>query len=238
MVLQCHASGKTLFFAWLSWGCMTCASLVVQGSSSVLEVKRSKVKFNVVLDTTCSDCQHWVSDQFNPLWNDDDFQQVILENFDLKFLAHSVTMHKQGPLLNQVLNCAQHQLGIEVFLESLFCWEGNVDAWVPIPGSDRFQEHQLNVTNLMVQCFPGDALQSLATCAAEDNSTINAFPLPAGFNEVPWLVVGATTYSMAGDDSGVYHLKNLLCQKVPDNEKPASCSQSHSLMTEHVHLHS
>lgn len=183
-----------------------------------------KTPFNVVLDTTCSDCQHWVSDQFKPLWNEEDFQQVILQNFDLKFLAHSVTRHTQGPLLNRVLNCAQHQLEIAVFVESLFCWEGNVDAWVPIPGSDRFQEHQLNVTNLMVQCMPGDALQSLATCAAEDTSAINAFPLPAGFNEVPWLVVGANTYSMAGDDSGVYHLKTLLCQQVPDNETLASCS--------------
>lgn len=206
----------------------------------MLNVQRSRAKtpFNVVLDTTCSDCQQWVSDQFKPLWNANDFRQVILQNYDLKFLAHSVTRHKQGPLLNRVLNCAQHQLEIAVFVESLFCWEGNVDAWVPIPGSNRFQEHQLNVTNLMVQCMPGDALQSLATCAAEDTSSINAFSLPSGFNEVPWIVVGTTTYTMAGKDSGVYHLRNLLCQQVPDSAMPASCSLSQSLIAERFDLHS
>lgn len=204
---------KLVFFGWLSCGCTTCASLLVEDSS--LERRSVKTPFHVVLDTTCSDCQNWVAGQFRPLWVDDNFrQEVIQPNFELKFLAHSVTRHQQGPLLNSILNCAHRQLDFNVFLEALFCWEGNVQAWVPLPGSKYFKEQQLNITNLMVMCMPEDSLSSLATCAAGYTSDIDAFSLPADFIEVPWIVIGKETYSMAQNDSGVYKLKEVLEAKV------------------------
>jgi len=181
---------------------------VKQNSS---KAKGSKESFKVVFDTTCSDCQHWIQHQFKPLWNDTAARNAIVKAFDLEFLAVSVTKHKQGFRLSNILNCAHHELELPVFLESLFCWEPKVFGWAPIPGSGEFEETTVDEEDLMNQCMPA-AVKACASDYDKMNVVIDELnaALPAEGNEVPWLIVGSDTFSSMGNGSAIYNLAGFL----------------------------
>lgn len=205
--------------------------LALQCVSVLISIEaQDTTPFLTVLDTTCSDCQDWVLNQLQPLWNDMEFRQNFNRSYDLKFLAKSVTKHRQGEALNKVLNCAHSNLPLEDFLPSLFCWEGHVEAWKPVPGSYRFEEHVVDIDGLMARCMPANSLSRLNECAGERSGVLAvlstpAMPaLPSGFNEVPWLVIGGESFSMGGNDAAVYQLREYLCGHVAAESRPSSCA--------------
>mmetsp|Transcript_81974 Transcript_81974/g.228496 ORF Transcript_81974/g.228496 Transcript_81974/m.228496 type:complete len:257 (+) Transcript_81974:113-883(+) len=187
-----------------------------------------KVPAIVVFDTTCPDCRKWALTQLQPLWKDQEFRQSLKSSYDLQFLATSVTRHEQGPLLNNLLNCAHSSLEIDQFLNSIFCWEEKVEAWAPIPGSNKTQQSLVDVDDLLASCFPADSLQCLKECASDGakRKPIDdhvALKMPSDVDEVPWLVIGGNTFSMGGDDRAVYHLKDYLCEQMRGVRPPSSC---------------
>jgi len=190
-----------------------------------------KVQFRIITDTTCSDCQDWVTKQFKPLWEKKDFRTALQDNYNFTFMAKSVTQHTQGDNLNIVLNCAFKHLPLESFVTSLFCWESKVEAWVETsPGSGRFTQHHVNIDGLMAKCMPSSSMSVLNKCTKEEGDSLTASVetnLPVGFNEVPWMTVGDSQFSMSGVDSVVYRLQGYICDKMKASALSA-CSGSKS----------
>merc|ERR1719210_1121693 len=129
--------------------------------------------------------------QFLPLWRDPAFHQTLASSYELQFFAKSVTRHTQGDHLNQVVNCAHAHLGLEDFLSAMDCWEGNVEAWVPIPGTQRFKQQNVDIDGVMSRCMPSQSVGLLKECSQSENETITLNLLvqshiPPSFNEVPW----------------------------------------------------
>lgn len=207
----------------------------------------AKPAFQLIFDTTCSDCQEWMRGQFLPIWKDPSFHDVLADAYEFRFLAHSVTKHEQGPHLNQVVNCASAHLALEDFLSAMGCWEGNVEAWAPVPGSDRFEQHMVDIDDVMSRCMPSHSMARLKECSESDaegrslRSKVRS-SIPSNFNEVPWLTINGTEFSMfGGDNAGIYHLKETLCQQWQASALPSNCTQTSlsrapTFMAKNVHL--
>lgn len=212
------------------WNCHIKTILAVLAHATL---STAKVRLSAVVDTTCSDCQDWITTQLKPLWEDSRKRAKIKENYDLQTVATSVTRHKQGPALNSVLNCAHHELEQDTFFSFLFCWESSVEAWVRIAGSDEFEENVVDIDGVLTKCMPNQqqgqfvpssnfSLMKKRTLAddvkgctadkaklAEIEKDLTKY-LPAKMEEVPLITVGNHSYAMHDNDKCVYHLETCL----------------------------
>lgn len=202
------------------------------GTKDAARTADARVLFQAFVDTTCSDCQDWVLQQFLPLWMDPEARKYLSATYKFEVNAMSVTRHEQGPYLNAALLCAQQELGVELFFEPFFCWENNIEAWVPIPGTTKYRQAMIDVPSLLDSCFPKDSVKGIQACL-DDSAQSQALQqqvvqkVPAGLDEVPYIVIGNTQ----NDVEAVHNLAGFVCSAAAGANSHSFCNFANASQT-------
>jgi hypothetical protein len=167
-------------------------------------------------DTTCTHCQEWIVNQFQPLWKDSGFQSAAQVHYNISFWAHTITSHKQSFDLNLVLDCASKNLAQADYFAMLFAWMENIEPWVRAADGSGVSQNTVDVPKLLTDSMPKrsgfDGVAIVQQCVDfERLPTIEWVRqhTPSFFHTVPLIVVGDSKSAAATDNFQDYMCKHI-----------------------------